>query len=127
MREPEHHQPDRGGIKNPIGAASEAGGGAVRLHHGRPDFWRVVQEQRIAQKSPPLPGGQRAGFGVTDGRRKGVHKMLVLFCKYDLDEEQKNKLRDLVKEDTGENCLILGPAFTGMRQVHVKKDKVKVD
>lgn len=48
--------------------------------------------------------------------------MLVLFCQADLDEEHMDMIRAKVKEKTGEDCLILGPVFTDIRQIQVQND-----
>lgn len=49
--------------------------------------------------------------------------MLFLFCQCEVSVEIKEKLRAMVKERTGEDCLILGPPFTDIRSFQVKRDR----
>lgn len=49
--------------------------------------------------------------------------MLVLFTVDTTDNELREKIRAQVKERTGEDCLVLGPAFTGVAHFETAKDK----
>ena len=49
--------------------------------------------------------------------------MLFLYCECDITTENKQKIRDMVKERTGEDCFILTPPFTDIRSFPVRKDK----
>ena len=49
--------------------------------------------------------------------------MLFVFLDCDLNQEDKDYLREQIKENTGENSLILGPHFLKVCQFPVKKDR----
>lgn len=49
--------------------------------------------------------------------------MLVLFCKCDVSAEGKDAIRADVKKRTGEDCMILGPEFSDVRHIQVKKER----
>lgn len=49
--------------------------------------------------------------------------MLVLFCKCNLNADQKEIVRAEVKKRTGEDCLIIDPEFTDIRQIKTQKDR----
>ena len=54
---------------------------------------------------------------------KEVNRMLVLFCVCELSAERKDVVRAEVKKRTGEDCLIVGPGFTDVRQIETNKDR----
>lgn len=49
--------------------------------------------------------------------------MLILFTRELPSEEQREKIRMEIKDRTGEECLILGPAYSRVLQLSVKKER----
>lgn len=68
MRGAEPYQPNRGGAENAVGSAGEAGGGGVRVHHGRIDIRKGIEKQRI--KPPGVARAEQNAKGGESGYLK---------------------------------------------------------